>query len=252
MRLENKTAVITGASSGMGRDMVRLFVREGANVVAVARREGRLAELQDSLRDGPGRMEIYAGDVSRREVNEGMIDFALKTFCRLDVLVNNAGVTDDQSPIAQVTDETYERMMSINVYGPMCAMRKAVNVFLAQGGGGSIVNVASMGAKRPISGPIYCASKAAVTTMSQNVAYMYAPDRIRVNVLAPGAIKTEISAGLEFNPQGRERTGKLMAACTGLGEGMDVAYAALYFASDESSFISGAFLPVDNAWLAGG
>lgn len=252
MRLENKSVVITGASSGMGRDMVRLFVREGARVVAVARRQERLEALAEELKDAPGKVEIYVGDISKREVNEGMIDFAIEKFGRLDVLVNNAGIMDDQSPIAQATDETYERMMSVNVYGPMCSMRKAVQVFLEQGNGGSIVNVASMGAKHPISGPLYCASKAAIATMSQNVAYMYAPDHIRVNVLAPGAIKTEIAVGMEFNPAGRERTGRVMASMTGLGEGMDVAYAALYFASDESSYINGTFLPVDNAWLSGG
>ncbi len=252
MRLADKSVVITGASAGMGRDMVRLFVREGAQVVAVARRAERLEALKQELAGEPGKLEIMVGDVSIREVNEKMIDLAVEKFGKLDVLVNNAGVVDDMSPLGQATDETYERVMKINVYGPMCAMRKAINVFLDQGNGGSIINVASMGAKRPISGPLYCASKAAITTMSENTAYMYAPQNIRINVLAPAAIKTEISAGMNFNPAGRERTGKIIASCTGLGEGMDVANAALFFASDESKFLSGVFVNIDKGWLAGG
>jgi NAD(P)-dependent dehydrogenase (short-subunit alcohol dehydrogenase family) len=141
--------------------------------------------------------------------------------------------------------------MTLNVYGPLCAMRKAVAVFLKQGGGGSIVNIASIGAKRPIAGPVYCASKAALKSLSENAAYMYAPDKIRVNVLGPGGIRTEIAAGMEFNAFGRERIGKLMASFNGLGAGMDVAYAALFFASDESAYINGTFLAVDNAWQVG-
>ena len=252
MRLENKSVVITGASSGMGKAMVELFVREGASVIAVARREERLKELQESLKSEPGKVEIYVGDVSRREVNEQMIDLAVEKFGKLDVLVNNAGIMDDMSPIGEITDEKYEQVMKVNVYGPMCAMRKAVNVFLAQGGGGSIVNVASMGARMTIAGPIYCASKAALTSMSQNTAFMYAKEGIRCNVLAPGGIMTEISASMgRPNMAGYERVQLIVAANPKLGTGMDVAYAALYFASDDSSYINGTFLPVDCGWSAG-
>jgi NAD(P)-dependent dehydrogenase (short-subunit alcohol dehydrogenase family) len=251
LRLANKSVVITGASSGMGYEMVRLFVQEGANVVAVARREGRLRELEESLKDGPGKAEIYVGDVSLRETNDSMIDFAVKTFGKLDVLVNNAGITDDMSPITEVKDEDYHRIMTLNVYCPRCAMRKAVTVFLEQGNGGSIINIASIGAKRPIAGPVYCASKGALRVMSDNVAYMYAPNRIRANVLAPGGIRTEIATGMEFNAFGRERVSKLMASFNGLGAVADVAKAALFFASDDSAYVNGVCVAVDNAWQVG-
>ena len=103
MQLENKVAVVTGASSGMGHAIVELFAREGAKVVAVARRKERLEELAASLADAPGEVAPYPGDVSLREVNEGMIEFAQKTFGGFDVLVNNAGIMDDMSPVGDAT-----------------------------------------------------------------------------------------------------------------------------------------------------
>ena len=184
MQLENKVAVVTGASSGMGHAIVELFAREGAKVVAVARRKERLEELAASLADAPGEVAVYPGDVSLREVNEGMIDFAQKTFGGFDVLVNNAGIMDDMSPVGDATDEKYEQVMAVNVYGPLAAMRAAVNAFKASGTKGSIVNVASVGGMRSCAGAIYCASKAALISLTKNTAYMYMADGIRTNCRA--------------------------------------------------------------------
>ena len=141
MRLTNKSVVITGASSGVGKGMVELFVQEGANVVAVARREERLNALVEELKDAPGKIEIFVGDVSQKKVNEQMIDFAIEKFGKLDVLVNNAGIMDNMAAVGDALDEKFDQLMAVNVYGPMCAMRKAVNVFLSQGNGGCIINM---------------------------------------------------------------------------------------------------------------
>ncbi len=252
MKLKGKSVVITGASSGMGYAMTKLFVEEGAKVLAVARRQERLDSLKDELKDGNGEIEVLAGDVSKKEDVEKMLDEAVSKFGRLDVLVNNAGVMDDMSPIGEVTDEMYEKVFSINVYGPMCAMRKAVQIFKEQGGGGNIINVASLGAIRTAAGPIYCASKAAVLSMTRNTAYMYNPDKIRVNAIGPGAIKTEISTSMgQPNPGGYERLTKVMATCPEPGEAEDIAKAALFLASDDSSYVNGEFLIVDGGWNAG-
>jgi len=252
MRLKNKTVVLTGASSGMGKEMARLFVREGAQVVVVARRQALLEELAEELRNEPGSIAVFSGDVSELAVNEQMIDFAVEKFGKLDVLVNNAGIMDDMGPVGDLQDEMLERVMKVNFYGPVCAIRKAVQVFRQQGNGGSIVNIASVGAKKTIAGAAYCASKAALTALSQNTAFMYAPDQIRSNVIAPGAIRTDISHSMgRPNLFGYERVHLQVAANPALGEGVDVAKAALFFASDDSAFISGAFLPVDAGWSAG-
>ena len=251
MKLTGKSIVVTGASSGMGKAIVELFVKEGANVVAVARRVERLEALAESLKDAPGTIKVYGGDVSKREVNEGMIDFAIAEFGKLDVLVNNAGVMDDMAPIAQASDEKYEQVMSINVYGPMAAMRKACQVFLAQGNGGNIINVSSVGSMHQAAGPVYCASKAALNAMSRNTAYMYMKDKIRVNVIAPGGIKTEIGAAMGMpNMEGYQKLGGVLGLAPEQGEASDIANTALFLASDDSAYISGVILEVDGGWTA--
>lgn len=236
----------------MGRAIVQLFAEEGAQVVAVARRKERLEELQASLASAPGKVEIFPGDISKRETNEAMIDLAVQTFGKLDVLVNNAGIMDDMSPVGDVTDEKYRQVMEVNLYGPMTAMRKAVGVFLEQGTKGSIVNVVSEGALRTCSGAVYCASKAALASLTTNTAYMYMKDGIRVNGIAPGGINTEISSSMGMpNTNGYGRIQPVLACAPETGEATDIANAALFLASDASSYVNGAILPVDGGWLAG-
>ncbi len=251
MNLSGKSVVVTGASSGMGKAIVELFVKSGASVVAVARRKERLDALVESLKDAPGKVVAFAGDVSRREDDEAMIDLAVREFGKLDVLVNNAGVMDDMAPIAEASDEKYEYVMGINVYGPMASMRKACQVFLEQGNGGSIINISSIGASHQAAGPVYCASKAAVNAMSKNVAYMYMKDGIRCNVIAPGGIQTEIGSAMGMpNMNGYQKIQGVLALAPAQGQASDIANAALFLASDESAYISGAILPVDGGWTS--
>ena len=252
MRLEGKSIVVTGASSGMGKAIVELFVKEGACVVATARRKERLEALAEELKDAPGKVVIAAGDVSRQEDIEAAIDTAVKEFGRLDVLINNAGVMDDMSPIGDATNEKLEQVFAINVYGPFYGMRKAVNVFKAQGGGGNIINVASLGGLRAAAGAIYCASKAAVISMTKNTSFMYQEQGIRVNAILPGGIVTEIASSMGMpNMEGYGRVQKVLATAPAPGEATDIANAALFLASDESKYINGDLLLVDGGWNAG-
>lgn len=252
MKLQNKSIVITGASSGMGKAIVELFAHEGANIIAVARRIERLVQLAESLKDAPGKVIPYQGDVSKQEVMEGAIDTAVKEFGRLDILVNNAGVMDDMSPIGDFTNEKLEQVFSVNVYGPMYSMRKAVQVFLEQGDGGNIINVASLGAMRTAAGAIYCASKAAVVSMTKNTAFMYIPNGIRCNAIAPGGIATEISSSMGMpNMNGYGRVQKVLGTAPEPGTAENIAAAALFLASDDSSYVNGDVLLVDGGWAAG-
>lgn len=251
MKLENKAIVVTGASSGMGKAIVELFVKEGASVVAVARRKERLEALAESLQNEAGKIVIYAGDVSKKEVCEGMIDECVSQFGKLDVLVNNAGIMDNMATVANFPDEKYEAVMAVNVYGPLAAMRKAVNVFLEQGNGGNIITVTSMGASHQAAGVIYGASKAAMAAAVRHTAYVYRNEKIRCNAIAPGGINTEIGTAMGMpDMDGFGRIQSLQALMPGAGEPSDIANAALFLASDESAFISGQAIGVDGGWSA--
>ena len=252
MRFEGKSVVVTGASSGMGRQIAYDFAKEGATVVAVARRQERLAELAAQVEtDGlPGKILPFVGDVSSRETNDAMIDFAVEQTGKLDVLVNNAGIMDGFEPIGDISDERWEKVFAVNVNGPMYAMRKAVQVMLGQESRGNIVNVASIGGTNGArAGAAYTASKHALVGMTENTGYMYAHEGIRCNAICPGGVKTEIAGSMMadagINQFGMSRS---MAGLDGeirQAEPEELAAAVLFAASDEASFMTGACVKVD-------
>lgn len=252
MRLDGKVAVVTGASSGMGKEIVTLFVKEGAKVVAFARRKERLEALSEELKNEAGSVLVYAGDVSKKEDMEGAIDAAVSQFGKLDILVNNAGIMDDMAPMAEVQDEKYESVFAVNVYGPMTAMRKACQIFLEQGNGGSIINISSVGSMHQAAGPVYCASKAALNAFTTNTAFMYEAEGIRCNAIAAGGFKTEIAGSMgRPNMTGYKRYSQVVGlASHPAGDPVEIAHATLFLASDEGKFISGAVLPVDGGWMS--
>ena len=187
-------------------------------------------------------MAVYPGDISLRETNEGMIDFAVEKFGRLDVLVNNAGIMDDMS----AAGEKYERVMAVNLYGPLCAMRKAVQVFLAQETGGKIVNVASVGGYRS------CASKAALVSLTKNTAYMYRDKNIVCNGIAPGGVSTEIASSMGMPDMfGYGQIKPVLAVSPAPTVPENIANAALFLSEDATAYINGVIIPVDGGWMAG-
>jgi len=251
-KLSGKVAVVTGASSGMGKEIVTLFAKEGASVVAVARRKERLEALAEELKNEEGKVAVYPGDISSKETNEGMIDFAVSTFGKLDILVNNAGIMDDMAGVGEFSDEKLENVFSVNVYGPFYATHKAVNTFKAQGNGGAIISIASEGAYRTCAGAVYCASKSAVVALSRNTAYMYMKDGIRSNTIIAGGFNTEISSSMGMpNMEAYGKIQPVLATAPPVGDPIEIARACLFLASDDAVYVNGAELAVDGGWCAG-
>lgn len=247
MRFENKSVVVTGASSGMGRSIALRFAAEGATVIAVARRKERLEQLAEEANALPGRILPYPGDISCKEVNEGMIEFAVQNCGKLDILVNNAGIMDEFKPITEVSDEYWDKILQVNLVGPMYAMRKAVETMVAQGNGGNIVNIASIGGVCGCrAGAAYTASKHALVGLTKNTAYMYVDKGIRCNVICPGGVETEVMNSQTLISQtgmGRVMAGLDTAITPGKPE--DISSAVLYVASDEARFVNGSTIVID-------
>ena len=246
MRFEGKCVVVTGASSGMGRKIALDFAKEGATVIAVARRLERLEEIAKEAEGFAGRILPYQGDISLEEVNNGMIDYAVKECGKLDVLVNNAGIMDEFTPIGELTNELYNKVMAVNLNGPIYAMRKAVQVMLEKETKGNIVNIASIGGVCGArAGVAYTASKHAIVGATKNTAYMYA-GKIRCNVVCPGGVETEVMNNQTNISQ--FGVGRIMAGLdTSIPSGKveDISTAVLYIASDDAKFMTGAEIVID-------
>lgn len=250
MRLEGTVAVITGAGSGMGRAMAQLFAAEGANVVVADVVPERVEEVLSHITSSGGNATGVVTDVALEEDIERMIASATDSYGRLDILCNNAGVMDRMTPVADLSNDLWERVLKVNLTGPFLACRKSLPIMVARGGG-VILNTASIGGLYGArAGAAYTASKHALVGLSKNIAYMYADKGIRCNVLCPGAVETAIGLGGEAHQEGMRRM-QLGAANLGrIGQAAEIAQAALFLVSDESSFVNGAAVVVDGGWTA--
>lgn len=250
MRLKGKVAIITGASAGIGWATALRFAQEGAHVVAVARRQERLEQLVTAAEQYEGEIIPFVGDIAQKTTNESMIEFAVGKFGRVDILVNNAGTMDDFFPVGEVTDEEWNRVISVNLYGPMTAIRKAVQVMQEQPNGGNIVNVASVaGVHGGRSGAAYVTSKAGLINLSTHTAFVYAGKHIRCNCINPDGVATEIVVN-EPSQLGVAKASLGHSLMPRLGEAEELAAAIVFLASDEASFVNGAALTVDGGWTA--
>lgn len=252
MRLKDKVVIITGAGSGMGRAMANLFAAEGAKVVAGEWNADSLAAVVSEVTAAGGEITGVAGDVSKPEDCQKMIDAAL-AYGKLDVICNNAGVMDLFSGVAEMDDATMHRVFSVNVHGPVNLTRLAVPI-MKQQGGGSIVNTASVaGVGGAAAGAAYTMSKHAVVGLTKNTAFRYGADNIRCNAMACGGVETNIMASIDQTKMDMEALGvfgKWHGANPGTLSAMDIAKLALFLASDDSVHINGAIIPADMGWTA--
>jgi NAD(P)-dependent dehydrogenase (short-subunit alcohol dehydrogenase family) len=246
MRLGGKVALITGAAGGIGRETTALFAAEGASVVVVDLNREAAVEVANEVNRNGGRATAVAADVSKAADCESMVAAAESEFGRLDVLFNNAGIMHSGDDDAVSTDEqVWDLTMSINAKGVFLGCKFGVPA-LRRAGGGSIINTASFVAVLGAATPqvAYTASKGAVLSMTRELAVVHAREGIRVNALCPGPLHTELLMKFLDTDEKKER--RLVHIPMGrFGEAREMAQAALWLASDESSFTTGATFLVD-------
>lgn len=252
MKLQGKNAVITGAASGMGKAMALLFAREGASVVVADIQQAAVDAVVEEIAAAGGQARGVAANVTKEEDVARMIDTAVESFGKLDILVNNAGVMDGMMSAEAVTDDMWNRVIDVNVTGPMRAIRKAIPIMKEQGQG-VIINTASVGGLfGSRAGLAYTASKHAVVGMTKNVGFQYGTLGIRCNAIAPGAVATNIGlGGSQPDPYGLEQAMVGMGLQrTAPGEPEYIASVALFLASDDAKFVNGTVVTADGGWSA--
>ncbi|MEV0037481.1 glucose 1-dehydrogenase [Streptomyces sp. NPDC050804] len=247
--LSGKVALITGASSGIGAAAARVFAEEGAAVVLTARREDRLATLVGELRDKGARAAYVVSDVSVAKEAARAVDFALAEYGRLDAAFNNAGIGGDRTPLHLMSDDVYDSIMDTNVRGVFNCLRYELAAMLEHGGG-SIVNNSSVGGlvAIPAAAP-YIASKHAVIGFTRAAADEYAKQGIRVNAVAPGTTRSEITADWFGRNPGLEELANSVTPQGRTAEPEEIAAAAAWLLSDRCPFLTGTVLPVDGGFV---
>ncbi|MDA0785715.1 MAG: glucose 1-dehydrogenase [Proteobacteria bacterium] len=246
MRLEGKTAIVTGAGSGFGAGIANTLAREGAAVIVNDVNTDGGNRVVSEIANAGGRAVFIDADVTDGRAVQAMVDHAVETFGGLDILVNNAGVSHKRKPMLDVSEVELDRILAVNVKGLFHTANAAIPVMRA-GGAGAIINIASTGAVRPRPGLTwYNATKGAVTTLTKSMAVELADDAIRVNAVNPVAGDTPLLATFlgEDTPENREAFRQTVPLGR-LSTPEDVANAVLFLASDEAALITGVCLEVD-------
>lgn len=251
LKLNNKVAIVTGAASGMGKEIALLYAKEGAKVVVSDLKIESAQLVVEEIRAQGGVALAVKADVSKEDDVQNLINETIKNYGTLDILVNNAGIMDNFEPIEAVTDEKWDRIMSINAMGPIRTIRKAIPIFKEKNQG-VIVNIASAGGLNGSrAGVMYTASKHAVIGITKNVGFQYAKLGIRCNAIAPGSVKTNIGSTITApNEFGMERAMAGINLSPRIGEADEIAKVALFLASDDSSFVNATTIVVDGGWTA--
>jgi len=245
--LENKTAIVTGAGSGIGRAIAILYAAEGAKIIVSDINENGGEETVAQIKAVGGEAVFVKADTSKPDDSKALVDAAVKTFGALHIAVNNAGIGGPISPVGDYPVEGWDKVISINLSGVFYGMRYQIPAILASGGG-NIVNMASILGKVGTRGSAaYAAAKHGVIGLTEAAALEYADKKIRINSIGPGYIDTPLLSGLDdatmkvlvgLHPMGR------------LGKAEEVAELALWLNSDKASFVTGSYYNVDGGYLA--
>lgn len=241
-KLAGKTAVVTGASKGIGAGIAKALAKEGANIVVnYARGKDDAQRVLAEIQGSGGKSIAVQADVSKKADVDKLFAEAKKAFGKVDILVNNAGVYEF-APIEQVTEESYRRMFDLNVLGTLLSTQAAVQ---SMPNGGSIINLSSVvSLTPPPSGSVYSATKGAVDVITRSLAQELGPRNIRVNSLSPGLVETEGTRALGTS-EGEFKNFAVSRTPLGrVGQPQDIAKVAVFLASDDSAWMTGEVLPV--------
>jgi NAD(P)-dependent dehydrogenase (short-subunit alcohol dehydrogenase family) len=241
MKLDGKVAFVTGFGSGLGQAIAVLFAKEGASVAGTSTTEAKGRDTVTMIEEAGRKALFRPGDVSNSEQMKALIDDTVKQFGGLYIVVNSAGVRTNGS-ITEITEEQWDRTIDVNLKGVFVVSRLAIPEMIKRGGG-VILNI---GARSGMAGQAgraaYCASKGGMTTLTEAMAMDYAREKIRVNCICPGPTRTPM---VDTSTPEKLARYKTRVPVGRIGEPEDIAYAALYLASDEASMITAAILPVD-------
>ncbi len=240
-RLNGKIAVIIGATSGMGESIAKMYAAEGAEVIFTGRRQEKGLAIEKEITEKGGKACFIQADSTKSSDLEKIFNSTMEKFGKIDILVNNAGV-GTTGTIDETNMEAYDRTMNINIRSYFEACHIVAPIMKKQGFG-SIINTASIGGLKGLANTsAYCASKGAVRLLTKSLAVELAPYGIRVNTICPRTIDTEMLAGTSDEYRAALAAG---VPAKKLGSGDDIAYGAVYLASDESSYVTGADLVID-------
>jgi NAD(P)-dependent dehydrogenase (short-subunit alcohol dehydrogenase family) len=245
-RLQGKSVIITGAGSGIGRAAALLFTREGAKLIAVDRTEA-VKETVDEVKKAGGIAEAMMADAGSEKDVMAVIDKAVKTHGRLDVIWANAGVSGGLVPLGEQTVEQWQEVLRINLIGPFLAVKHAMPHMVKQQSGAIVLTASVAGLKAGASGHPYAASKAGVISLVQTTAYSLTGTGVRINAVCPGLIETGMTKPIFEGARARGNEGKIgqLNPLTRYGVPDEIAHAGLFLASDDASYVNGQTIAVD-------
>ncbi|MDE0637800.1 MAG: glucose 1-dehydrogenase [Candidatus Poribacteria bacterium] len=249
MRLKDKVAIITGAASGIGKATAKLFAEHGAKVVVADIDKDGGNQTVANIHNAGNEAIYVQTDVTIKADTEQMVAQTVKTYGKLDILFNNAGIAM-RLPVAELSEDDWHRCLNVNLTGVFLCAKAAIPA-MQQNGGGTIINMSSIfGIVGADVRAAYVASKGAVTNLTRGMALDYAQDNIRVNCICPGFVETPLVAGVVRTPEEYQKLAD-KHPLRRLGQPEEIAYGALYLASDESAFVTGIALPIDGGYTAG-
>jgi NAD(P)-dependent dehydrogenase (short-subunit alcohol dehydrogenase family) len=249
--LSNKVAIITGGTSGIGRDTAVLFAEHGAKVVVAGRRDKEGAETLDLVRKAGSDGLFMKTDVSKAADVEALVKKTVDRFGRIDVAFNNAGIEGDWMPLTDFSEKQWDDVIDINVKGVWLCLKYQIKQFLKQGDGGTIVNMSSVaGLMGSQNAAHYSASKHAVIGLTRSAALEYAQQKIRVNAVCPAVIETPMGERAFPTPEAQKFALSLHPIGR-FGKPREIAEAVLWLASDKSSFMTGHYIVLDGGFLVG-